>query len=449
MLDIETILRVTRGKGEGVFKTQVTGVSINSRTIKEGDLFIAIKGDRFDGHDFIAQALKKKAGAILVSQKSKRDINVPVICVKDTTKALGDIAAFYRRQFNIPIIGITGSAGKTTTKDLVAHVLAKKINVLKSDRSENNLIGVPLTLLKLTDKHQCAVVELGTNRPGEIKRLTQIALPDIAILTTIGNSHLEGLKDLNGVWKEKKALVTYMNQKGHVFFNSDNSCLAKIKSLKIHSTSFGILGSARLRAKEVAIQRTHCSFSCDGKDFRLSTPAKHNIYAALAAISCGKRFSINYNDIIQAVRSFKFRNSRFEVKRCHGFYLINDTYNANPVSYEGLIATLDSIPCRHTRVLVCSDMLELGKHSRKLHLQLADQICKSSIDVVLGTGPFTKIVIDYLKNNAPLKKSYFYQTVNPLNRKLKGLLKNGDIVAVKGSRGMKMERVVENLKDFN
>ena len=256
-LNIPDVIKAASGKligGSG--RGELCGVSTDTRSLKEGELFIAIEGPRFDGHKFLAEAVKKKAAVLVVSKKIDAGKDINVIRVRDTTQALGAIAAFYRRRFSIPVIAVTGSAGKTTTKELIAFVLGARFNVLKNYKTENNQYGVPLTLLKLNEGHAAAVLELGTNHPGEIAALARIVAPDVAVFTNVGESHLEGLKTPAGVFREKFQLARFTKKNGTVVFNADDEYLRNIAGKKIaqKKISYGIRQKADHQAGEIEIK---------------------------------------------------------------------------------------------------------------------------------------------------------------------------------------------------
>jgi len=429
----------------------VTGVSINSRTMKRGSLFIAVKGDRFDGHDFIDEVIKKGAAVILVSREIPfRGGGGPckIIKVRDTVKALGRIAAWHRQRFAIPIIAVTGSAGKTTTKEMIAAVLASKFRVLKNFKTENNHYGVPLTVLQLNKSHQIAVLELGTNQKGDIAYLSQIVCPTIAVFTNIGASHLAGLNSPAGVFQEKWQMVKSMPEKGVVIYNKEDFYLQQIANKKIsqRKISYGYGGGADYQAKRIS-QRNKKSvqFQCRNKIFSLKTPAYHNIANALIAIICGQLNNITYNTIITIFSKFKWDQSRQAIYKVHGLWVIDDTYNANPVSFASALQTLARFKTRGQKILVCGGMAELGARSKEWHQWLGKEVAAKSINVVIGFGPLTKDVMREVKKNKDIK-AFHYQKMDALLRCLTLFCLPGDVLLIKGSRCTRMERVVDFLK---
>lgn len=422
-------------------------ISIDSRTIQRGDVFIAVKGQKFDGHRFVAQAVANGAKAVVVSKSIKVSKGVCIFKVKDTTQALGDIAGFYRRKFNIPVIAVTGSVGKTTVKDMVGAVLSSKYKVLKSLRTENNQFGVPLTLLKLKASHEMAVIEIGTNHPGEIRTLTKITYPTIAILTAIGPSHLQGLKTVGGVFREKLDIVKYMSNSGTVIFNADDKYLSKLKLRRLSQKKITVSVDSKSDYQATACvlkNGRNLTFKVNNKSFSLSTAARHNLTNAIIAILCGRIFRISYNTINNKVKNFKSGDGRFCVLNRSGILIVDDSYNANPVSFAGAIKTLADMPVQRRRILVCADMKELGAKAQMLHKQIGLLAAQLKIDVVLGYGNLSKNIISSAKVSKSIQAVH-YNTRDALHKKLKSICQKGDVVLVKGSRSMHMEQTVQFL----
>lgn len=425
----------------------IKGVSIDSRRVQRGELFVAIKGERFDGHDFIKDAVRQGARAVVASQKIKEPMAVPVLYVPDTTKALGLMASAYRRQFNIPVVAITGSAGKTTTKEILAHICEGKYNVLKNIKTENNQIGVSLTLLRLKKDHQVVVLELGTNHPGEIRWLAEIARPTIAVFTNVGASHLEGLKSPAGVFKEKFSLIKFMPRSGVVIFNKDDRYLKAIaqKRISLKKISYALKEKADVKASNVRSPAgAQIQFKVDGRDFRMKTVGEHNVYNALASMGCARILNIEEEMIRERLASFEGCQGRQEIKEANGLWIINDSYNSNPISFQSAVETLDSFPTKGKKILVCADMLELGVRSRSWHERMGQIIAKTKIDVVLTTGSESFYLAQQIKktNHRPC---FHCERQEEIHEYLRRFCQEGDVVLIKGSRAMKMERTVEFL----
>jgi UDP-N-acetylmuramoyl-tripeptide--D-alanyl-D-alanine ligase len=449
MFTIAELLQATSGTlKNGHLSSTVNGVSIDSRTLKKGDIFVAICGPRFDGHQFIPAVIKKGAGALVVSQTIPRRCSIPVIEVDDTTKALGQIGAFHRRRFQLPVIAITGSAGKTTSKDLIASVLSSRYRVLKNEKSENNQYGIPLTLLKLTKSHQIAVLELGTNRPGDIAWLASLVRPSVAVLTNIGSSHLKELKTPQGVFKEKMVLLDFIEREGVIVLNKDDIFLRSVLKKKTLQTimTFSIDQPSDVQAKINKAEMKGIHFNVSRDSFVLPSPAVHNVYAALSAICCGRLFKLSYNNISKNIKNFKFNNGRFEVQPVGDFLLIDDSYNSNPLSLKAAINSLGQLKSSGKKILVCADMLELGRHSQRLHRDIGRHLKQSNVNVVLTYGRWAKEIHGVLKGRTHLHSRHFSDLEN-LHKQIISYCRPGDVLLVKGSRGMHLEKTVNYLKN--
>lgn len=449
MLKILTVKQIQEASGglviSGEGSVRIQGFSTDSRTLQKGEAFIAINGEHFDGHAFIDQAVKKGARALIVSKKIPILENIPVIRVKDTTHALGRIAAFYRRLFDIPVIAVTGSAGKTTTKEMIAAVLSARFKVLKNAKTENNQYGVPLTILKLNESHEAAVLELGTNQPGDIPWLTSIAQPTIAVFTNIGESHLQGLGTPRGVFREKFRLVEGMAPGGIVIYNKDDRYLRAmpLKKTGQRMVSYAVKQTADHQANGIRRGSDHSMcFQMGRRKFVLNTPVEQYVYNALAAISCARVLRINDGQIQSILLNFEFGASRQEIRKAGEVLIIDDTYNANPVSFKSAIGTLDALKTAGQKILVAGDMMELGQRAQDLHLALGEMIARSTVDAALMTGKYVRYAARALRASNPRIEVFCYGSLPELHRRLLTVCRQGDLVLVKGSRAMRMERTV-------
>ncbi|MCX5688063.1 MAG: UDP-N-acetylmuramoyl-tripeptide--D-alanyl-D-alanine ligase [Candidatus Omnitrophica bacterium] len=453
MFTVRDIVNTVKGKLlSGNMEEILTGLSTDTRKIKKGELFLAIKGDRFDGHSFILDAVSKGAGGVLVQDGGITNANfklpdVSFVSVSDSIKALGDIGNFHRSRFSIPIIGITGSNGKTTTKEMVFAILSKKFNTLKNFGTENNNIGVPLTLLRLNSEHNIAVLEMGTNHLGEIRRLSEIARPTIAVITNIGPSHLEYLEDVDTVLKAKVEMLEYMDKDAKLILNADDDHLRTIKT-NLKTIWFGFDKEADFYADKISLEPEGISFRLNGKwDISLGVLGRHNVSNALSAIACAWDFGISIEEIRDALKEFRVPNMRMEVKRFGDIKIINDTYNANPQSMKQAIEALKDMVTDGRKILIAGDMLELGTFSGRFHHLVGKQAAESGIDLIVAVGKLA----EHISNGAQEagmseKKIKLCALMKDARAKVATLIKKGDTILVKGSRAMKMEEIVGDLE---
>ena len=454
MFTVKDILISTGGSMlSGKEKDMLVGVSTDTRRLKPGELFVSIKGDRFDGHNFILDAVSKGAGAVLVQDgcitNSGFDMqSVSFISVPDSIKALGDIARFHRSRFIMPLIGITGSNGKTTTKEMTAGILARKMNVLKNFGTENNQIGVPLTLMRLAPEHKVTVLEMGTNHLGEIGRLSEISRPTMAVITNIGPSHLEHLKDLETVLKAKSEILEYIDGKeAKLVINGDDEILNKIKTgLKL--VKFGLNKDFDFYAEKINLEPDGINFKLNGKwDIEIGLVGRHNVYNALAAIAASWDFGVSIEDIKEALREFRVPNMRMEVKRLGDIKIINDTYNSNPLSMKQAIDALKDMTTKGRKILVAGDMLELGTLSGRFHHLMGRQAAESGIDLIVAVGKLAEHIAKGAQEAGMSgKKIKLCNLTKEACGAVLQLIKKGDTVLVKGSRAMKMEQIVTELE---
>ncbi len=448
---LREIMEATGGKLlAGKPGERVSGVSTDTRQIKKNQLFVAIKGDTFDGHDFLDQASAKGASAFVIHRQG---VPVPlgkaVVVVEDTVKALGAIARHHRRRFDIPLIAITGSAGKTSTKELVADVMRQKYRVLFNKGTENNHIGVPMTLLKLTRRHEVAVIEMGTNHPGEIAYLARHVCPTCAVFTNVGASHLEGLGSLQGVFEEKAALLKSLPQDGCVVVNADDPYWAKLlkRRLPQRVISYAVHHQADVKAQDIVPVGGSIAFKVGRKYlFRVRSPSLAAVHNALAAIACGRFLRVADAKIQQAIFKSRPVKGRQCLIKAGGMTLIDDTYNANPVSYKNAILTLKMFQEPGRRVLVAADMLELGEHSDDLHRQVGEAAGQAGIDALFTCGHRAELIAAGARATCPQADVRSFASQRTLTGALKGYLRRGDVVLFKGSRGMRMEKVFSDIK---
>ncbi|MFA4989688.1 MAG: UDP-N-acetylmuramoyl-tripeptide--D-alanyl-D-alanine ligase [Candidatus Omnitrophota bacterium] len=447
MFKVSELLKATAGQLiSGSKDTLIKGIAIDSRAVKKGEAFLALKGDNFDGHDFVPQAVRRGAGC-LIAQKEVRQKGVTFIRVKDTTRALGELACFNRKRFkNIPVIAVTGSNGKTTVKEMIASVLSRKFKVLKNEGTKNNHIGLPLTLLKLDNSYDLAVLEIGTNHFGEVGYLTRIAYPNIGVITNIGPAHLEYFRNLSGVFKEKHSLLAGLQNPAIAILNTDDVFLRRIALKRTPSPfilSVGLKHKSDFFASGISYVRGRPVFKVNtGFKFALKTLGYYNIYNSLFAIALGRIFGLSYRDISYGLAGFNLPKSRLNFLEIEGIKFIDDTYNSNPFSLKHALGVLDNFSVRGRKIFVMGDMLELGDAGRALHAQAIREALKAA-DVLITVGELTRACLN--KNISAENKIFHCGSAMEARRILleKVGVAPGDIVLVKGSRRMKMEEVLK------
>ena len=431
---------------------RIAGLSIDSRRLVKGEGFIAIRGRRLDGHHFLEEAAHQGAACLIVSQiphSTNGASQVPMVLVEDTTVALGDLARFHRRRLGCRIIAITGSCGKTTTKELIAHFVGEPDAVLKTVGTQNNHIGVPLTLLRLTPEHRIAVVELGSNHPGEIAYLASIAEPDVAVLTNIGPVHLEFFGSLIGVLREKISLLDAVSPEGCVVLPGDqlDVCLEAPQHLlpTIRVVTYGTLERCDIQALDV--QRAD-----DGMRMRLrdhveqwSVPlvGYHNVENALAALACAWAVGVPLSVAKARLTSFETMPLRSQVVRCNGLTILNDCYNANPLSFARALEALRDMQVRR-KIAIVGDMLELGEYAPSAHQAIGRLATQLGIDQVMAVGEYAENVAQGVREERRDNVTT-YRTVQELLQQLPSVLQRGDGLLVKGSRRLSLEQVTNFL----
>lgn len=448
----EELLAAVQGKALNKIEpvSLVRGISTDTRTLEAGDLFVALKGERFDGHDFIGEALKKGARFILISKRESASgdfkRSAEFIWVADTLKAYGDLAKFYRQKFKIPAVAITGSSGKTTVKELTTHVLSQSFNVLKNRGTENNFVGVPKTIFQLDKSHEVMVLELGTSSPGEIDRLASILSPQIGVVTQIGNAHLDGLKDELGVREEKLKLLSRVERGGLLVLNGVDGTQKKISSgvHKVVRVGFS-KESADLTAERIWCHENGSSFyTQEGQLCETSLIGRHNILNCLFAIAVANTLGIEFSLIQKGLASFKAVPGRLAPRILDGIHFLDDSYNSNPGSFKAALETLKEFKIREKKGVVCGDMLELGDRAEAFHKELGVLIAGHLFDFVIATGPLSKLLVkEAVKNGFDPTRAHHVRDSLEAGRLCREIVSKGDWVLVKGSRGMKMEKVFE------
>lgn len=435
-----TAASVTDGEVRGMLpEPEMTAVTVDSRTIVPGCLFAALPGTRVDGHDFIAQAADKGAACVLCS----RFVDAPVaqIRVPDVQAALRQLAAFYRSMFSIPFVGVTGSVGKTTAKEMIAAVLSSRINTLKTEKNLNNELGVPLTLFRLCDQHKAAVVEMGISGFGEMTRLTEMVKPDIGVYTLIGDAHLEFLGDRHGVLQAKSEMVRGMDENAVVIANGDDELL-RTHAFGRRTVLFGLGENCDVRAVDIHTNGTAgmaCVILAGKRSISVTIRAfgYHMIYAALAGAAVGLEMGLTDGEIARGVAAYETVGSRGRVFETGSLTILDDCYNANPTSVKSALESLMTLPGRHVAVL--GDMRELGAESAVLHRRVGEMAAGMGV-VVIACGALAKDIA------AGAGDAAWYEEPAELMAALPHLLRHGDAVLVKASRAMGFETVTESLR---
>ncbi|HBG93693.1 MAG: hypothetical protein A2X54_06215 [Nitrospirae bacterium GWF2_44_13] len=449
ILTVEDVINATGGRI--VYKNgnshPFTGVSIDSRTIGDGEMFVALRGVRFDGHDFIYKALERGSGALVNFPPAEHLKGKAIIYVKNTLSALQDIARYVRMRSNIPVIGITGTNGKTTTKELTASILSTKYRVHKNTGNLNNHIGLPLSLIKLRTDDEAIVLEMGASSPGDIRELCGIAAPDCGVVTNIGPGHLEGFGSLEAVRNTKLELLDTVKK---IVVSADDAFLMQgVSGYQGEVLTFGIENKADVFAKDIRIKDRGSDFMlCFGEgncvEVNLNLPGAFNVYNALAAAAVGQIFDTELRDIKTGLESFKGVPMRLEIKELFGATVISDVYNANPSSMEEAIKELVRLK-KGRAIAVLGDMLELGAYAEEAHRKIGEWMSALPIDVFIGVGPLMAIAhSEFVKTG---RQSFSVSTSEEAGRILTGLCREGDTIVVKGSRGMGMEKVLEINKE--
>lgn len=446
------MVKVTGGEllsGDRKADVELSKVSTDSRTIKRGDFFIALTGPNYRGSLFVKDAFGKGAAGAIVDGRDVRaaGYNKILIKVRDTGKALADIARANRIKFRVPVVCVTGSNGKTTVKEMIAALLSEKYVVLKNEGTKNNQIGVPLTLLKLDKTHQVCVLELGTNHKGEIKALAGIALPTAAVITNIGPSHLENFSDLDGVYLEKKSILDSLGKGSFAVVNGDDPYLSSIKAKKFRLIKYGFTPANDIRGSSIHAGHRRIMFRVnDGLDAAIGLLGNHNVHNALAAIAVAKEFGVAATQIKRALLKLKPGPMRLNPTALNGISIINDSYNSNPASMK---AALEAV-VDHTagaKWIVSGDMLELGDASSGLHRMVGSLVAGSTASGLITFGMMSKHTLSAALESGMNKDTLWHcASHDEIARVLKKVARSGDLVLIKGSRGMKMEKVIERLK---
>jgi UDP-N-acetylmuramoyl-tripeptide--D-alanyl-D-alanine ligase len=447
-LPLSRVAEFLSADGEFDANAVAQGYSIDSRSIQRGELFLAVKGERMDGHDFVTQALEKGAVAAVIrkDQLARYPLKTGLITVDDTLTALQTLATAVRRLWAKPLIGVTGSAGKTTTKEAIAHVLSTRFRVLKSEGNFNNHFGLPLMLLKIEPEHDLAVIEMGMSHAGEIAALAKIAQPELGVVTNVAPVHLEFFESIAGIARAKYELVEALPATGTAVLNADDEYVSQFgRDFHGKVVLYGLRTSADVRAENIEPRGSDGSTfdvvvgSCREKAI-LHLVGAHNIYNALAAVAVGLERGLSPSEAVAALATLAPADKRGQVVNLGNITIINDCYNCNPKALEAMVDALAAMPAKR-RIVVVGEMLELGPASEELHRQAGRHIATKKINVLLGVRGQAQQVVE-AANEAGMRAE-FVATPEEAGDWLARETRDGDVVLLKASRGVKLERALE------
>jgi UDP-N-acetylmuramoyl-tripeptide--D-alanyl-D-alanine ligase len=454
-LNVNDIVEAVSGElVQGGASLECNGVAIDSRTMNEGDLFMAIRGLHFDGHDFIPQAIEKGARVIVASHNMEIPPEVGFIRVADTERALGELASWWRGRYSVPCVAITGSNGKSTTKEMIASIVSSMGQVLKTEGNYNNLIGLPLTVLRWRDHHDVAVLEMGMNAPGEISTLTCIARPDVGVVTNVTAAHLEKLRSVEQVAKAKAELFEAMEECGIAVVNDEDQWVRAMgERFSGKVISFGMRDDSTVQFRHMVsegLDSTELTFRIDSEErtVHIPIPGAHNVMNALAAFAVGYALGLKLDAMIDCFERFRPMSMRFEcVQLTNGVRMVNDSYNANPESMCAAFRTVGAAKRAGRFVAVLGDMFELGEQAPELHREVGEAAAQAGVSRLFIIGEHAEDVARGAErgglNNSHVSVA---EDMDQLSSMVIEDMKAGDVVLVKGSRGMRMERLVEYVK---
>ncbi|MEG0306292.1 MAG: UDP-N-acetylmuramoyl-tripeptide--D-alanyl-D-alanine ligase [Clostridium sp.] len=438
---------LVKGKKDGFSK-----VIIDSRKISKGDIFFAIKGENFDGHGFVNVALENGAELCIVHEDEEyENLNedVSIILVQDTKKALLDLASYYIDTLDIKVVGITGSTGKTSTKDLIAAALSKKYKVFKTAGNFNNDIGLPLMIFNLDSSYEVAILEMGMSNLGEIETLTKVAKPSIGVITNIGTSHMENLKSRENILKAKLEIATNFGSENILIINGDNDMLYNHESDKYKIVKIGIENDYNFKACRIIIDKDRIEFGVmeDEEEINMTikvpVPGKHNVLNSLLAIAVARKLKVSYQEIQEGMKNLEATSMRLDVINFKDYVIINDAYNASPDSMEAALEVLKTYEGR--KVAVLGTMKELGEQSNVAHRRVGEYAKSSGIDMLITLSEYNKeFEIGYGNNNFTS-----FESMNELIGFLEKSLKPRDVILLKASRSMKFENIIKELQKKN
>lgn len=448
-MSLSEIISAVNGSYGYPADTMVTSISTDTRTIEKDSVFIALKGERFDGHDFAEKAMEMGAAAVITERAVQ---GARCIIVDSTAKALLDLAGYYRNKFNVKTVGVTGSVGKTTTKDMIALVVSQKYKTLKTEGNHNNEIGLPQTLFGLDNSYEAAVIEMGMSHFGEISRLSMCAQPDVCVITNIGVSHIENLGSQENILKAKLEILDGAKYEAPLILSKDDKLLAKAEinsDRKVYYYSVS-KKNCDVYASSVKTDGEGINFNIhyDGKKYpaRINCLGEHNVKNALAAFCVGIVLEIPAEDIVKGISEFRPEGMRQNITEKNGVKCIVDCYNAAPDSMKASLSVLSQAKTEGKRICVLADMLELGKNARQYHAKVGEYVAASKADYLLCFGENSECYIEgAVKKGFNAENCRHFENRDDLASYLKEIIKSGDTVLFKGSRGMKLEEVYKKL----
>lgn len=452
-LTLEHIAAACKGTYVGVEEKKfmcVSDITTDSRKITDGCLFVPIKGARADGHDYIPQVMEAGALATL-SEKDLGDVAFPYIKIESSLQAVKDIAEYYLEQLEIPVVGITGSVGKTSTKEMIGAVLEQKYRVLKTNGNFNNELGLPLTVFRIREEDEIAVLEMGISDFGEMSRLAKVARPETAVITNIGWCHLENLIDRDGIFRAKTEIFDFVKPEGHVILNGDDDKLCQVEDVHgIKPVKFGFSEENDIYATDITrcgLKGISCRIHTPQGSFEtlIPIPGQHMVDNALAGTSVGLTYGLTLEQIKAGIESLQPVSGRFHIIENDNFTIVDDCYNANPVSMKASISVLGDALGR--KVAILGDMGELGADEAALHAEVGTYAGERNLDALYCVGPLCVNMAEACENAA--MEIRHFETKEELLKELPGLLKKGDTILVKASHFMQFEKVVEFLQEFS
>lgn len=458
-ITLESIVNAVQGKilikGS---KNEFNSVSIDTRKIKSGGIFVAIKGENFNANEFISEASKKGAGLCIIDQIKFESQNIgeetSIVIVENTRKALLNLAEFYRSTLDIKVVGITGSTGKTTTKDMTYSILSEKYNVFKTEGNFNNEIGLPLMVFNLDKSYDIAVLEMGMNNFFEIHNMAKAARPDIALITNVGVSHIENLKTRENILNAKLEITDYFKHDAVLILNSDNDMLSTVtkenKCYKIVKTGIESIG-CDIRAENIRLLETSITFDivkenkCVFSNFKIDLPGKHNILNALLAIACGKMLGLDYEEMNRGISNLNMTSMRLDIIKGKKYTIVNDCYNASPDSMIAAIDVLKNINGKR-KIAILGTMRELGDKAYEAHREIGVYAKENSIDTLILLGEFADAFKEGFQN---IENTKVFDSVEDIFKFMEKFIDKDDVILVKASRAMKFETIVSYLKEKN